>query len=229
MITLPKEKSKIDKKMKSQKTLIYGRPKIGKTTFANEYEGNIFFATESGHKHLECYKIEIRSWVDFLYACKAMRDEKHEYKTITIDTGDNLVKYLSDYICEKLSIEDLSSYKKMGAWHIATAELHDKITKLVDFGYAVNILCHMNNVKIEGRGKPYDRADISVSGKNGKVLTGIVDHILYIDSEWDGADEVRFIRTRASKYWNAGSRNRALEGAAKIPLDYKTLKSYFTM
>ena len=104
MSVLPTKKSNKITDLNQQIILLYGRPKIGKSTFCSQFDKPIFLATEPGLNHLEVYKINITNWETFLEACKEICAGNHDYKNIVIDTIDNLVLYCANYICEKEGI-----------------------------------------------------------------------------------------------------------------------------
>ena len=104
MTMLPLQKSKIKEKLSEHVILVYGRPKIGKSTFGSYFEDAIFLATEPLND-LEVFKVNVNSWNKplekdgenisggFLSVCFELAKKDHTYKTIIIDTIDNLVTY----------------------------------------------------------------------------------------------------------------------------------------
>ena len=85
------------------KILIYGPPKIGKTTLASQFPGVWFMATEEGQDWLEVFTpTVIESWDHFLDVCKYIAEEQPTHfgdgtkiETIAIDTGGLLFKTVS--------------------------------------------------------------------------------------------------------------------------------------
>ena len=57
---LPTQKTKIEKDFSKMNTLIYGLPKVGKSTFCSGYPKGLFLATEKGHSQLEIFKVDIK-------------------------------------------------------------------------------------------------------------------------------------------------------------------------
>ena len=224
---LPLEKSKRIYDLKEQKFMLYGRPKIGKTTFANDFPTPLFLATEPGHSHIECYKVNIRSWDEFLDACADIVNQKHNFKTIVIDIVDNLYDMCSDYICMKKGFEHPSDLPMGKGYGFVNEEFRKKVNKLSKLGYTILFISHLNTEKIKTKTKEYDMFTPTVTGKTRKFILGLCDHILYITSRMEQEKEVRTIVTRGSMYWDAGSRNQELEEAQEIPFGYKELAKYF--
>lgn len=222
---LPVERSKLITAIENQKFLIYGRPKIGKSTFCNEFPEPLFLATEPGLNHLECYKVIVNSWDKFLEAAGRIAEGKHKFKTIVIDTIDNLILYLNDEVCKDLGIEYIGDYKKFGAYHVVTSLLTEKINKLASLGYALVMTSHCKLVEVTSKTSKFNKYTITPGGKNAEWLKGFVDYILFIDSKMEKDEEVRIIRCRSSKFWDAGGRDKNIP--EELPLDYKKLSSYF--
>ena len=65
--------------------MIYGAPKIGKSTWCSGAPNAIFLATEPGLAGLEVPQVPIDSWATLWGAFLSLRDKKHSYKTIVID------------------------------------------------------------------------------------------------------------------------------------------------
>ena len=93
MITLPTQKSKPQFSMSNLSMLLYGAPKIGKSTFCSRAEDALFIATEPGLNHLETYNVRVNSWREFLEVMALIAKGNHPFKTIVIDTVDKLCDF----------------------------------------------------------------------------------------------------------------------------------------
>lgn len=222
---LPLEKSKKELHLTKQVILLYGRAKIGKSTLASKFDNPLFLATESGLNHLEVFKVNINSWEKFCEACVEIASGKHQFKTIVIDTIDNLVVYCSDYICRQNKVGHPSEMPHGKGWHLVTSELTRVLAKLSNLPYGLIMVSHCELIEIETPSKKYTRWSISIGGKNRNIFLNVADLILFIDSKVTDDKEVRFIRTKPSLYWEAGDRSNLLP--AELPLDYFELKKYF--
>jgi len=212
------EKTKISTGLEGQTILLYGRPKAGKTTLVNEFEAPLFLATEAGHRHIKCEKFNLHKWSDFLEACAFVGEGKHEYKTIVIDTIDNLVDMCSEVVCKDLGITSPGDLDGGKGYIEITKELKRVVKKLTDLDYTIVFISHCVREQIKtSKGKKYDRWTIPIGGKNKGVFLGISDLILFIDYDIDPntSEETRTIRTRQSASYDAGDRSNKL--APSIP------------
>ncbi len=226
MTVLPLERSQKVTDLSKQVILIYGRAKVGKSTLCSQFDSPLFLATEPGLNHLEVFKVNINSWEKFLEACAEVAGGKHSFKTVVIDTVDNLLVYCSDWVCRKNRINHPSELPHGKGWHLVTSELHRALTKLSSLPYGLIMVSHCVQVEIETKTNKYSRWTINISGKNRNLFLNGADIILFIDSKMDeNKKEVRFIRTKPSMYWDAGDRSNLLP--EELPLSYDKLKEHF--
>ena len=223
---LPDKKSRKIVDLASQTILLYGRAKIGKSTLASQFERPLFLATEAGLNFLEVYKVNITSWEDFLHACAQVASREHEFKTIVIDTIDRLVTYCAEFICELNKVSHPSELPHGKGWHLITVELSRTLHKLANLPYGLILISHCDLVEIDEPTRKHTRWSISVGGKNRKVVLNLADLILFIDSKMKEDKEVRIIRTKPSRNWEAGDRSNLLP--EELLLDYQELAKYFT-
>ncbi len=84
-IELPK--TKVPAETQDPKYLIlFGLPKVGKTTILSTLENNLILDMENGATYVEALKIKINSLKELKEACKAIKEAGCPYKYITIDT-----------------------------------------------------------------------------------------------------------------------------------------------
>lgn len=84
-ITLPT--SKVPAATQDPKYLIlFGLPKVGKTTILSTLENNLILDFENGSDFISALKVKINSIKDLNEVCAAIKEAKFPYKYITIDT-----------------------------------------------------------------------------------------------------------------------------------------------
>lgn len=66
--------------------IIYGAPKVGKTTLLATLDQNLILDFEDGSDYIEAMKVKIHSLQELKEVCKAILDAGKPYKFITIDT-----------------------------------------------------------------------------------------------------------------------------------------------
>jgi hypothetical protein len=117
---------------KPRRILLYGVEGIGKSTWASQAAKNIFLCAENGLpeslNHVD--RINVASFKDLLAAIQALRDEKHDFKTVTIDTFDWLEPLLYAYICDRDGQPNIEDYGYGKGYTAAQQELRSLLAQL---------------------------------------------------------------------------------------------------
>lgn len=213
------EPQKISKDMSSYTNLVYGPPKIGKTTFVHDLYGDdaLIIATEKGYKALAgAYIADCGSWSDFMKIVAQLRKKevKDKYKVIVIDTLDLLYEYAEKYTLNKLNINSLSDIGYGVAYHDLSKTLFNGLNMLEKEGYTVAFISHSitKPEKIpQGEGKDDLEIEkhIPTAPKRAlSIATKMVDNILFCSMTQDEetGDQKRVIHTRETLQWQAGAR-----------------------
>lgn len=223
---LPTQKSVPTGRLEGRTIVIYGPPKVGKSTLASEM-GNVFFLdTEGGLTDLEVFKEPVGDWQTFLEWCAAISAEPDRYDAVCIDTFDMLALYCTNYTNNKLGIAHESDADWGKGWKMANQEFTRALAKLAAMPELGLILIgHSKDVEIKTRNATYNKSVPSLSGQLKDTVINMADLILFCDFEDDEDGERRIIRTKPSRYWDAGERGKTPRLPDTLPLDYKELKA----
>lgn len=171
--------------------IIYGVPKIGKTSLLSTLEDNLIIDLEDGSDYVEALKVKIHSVKELNDLCKEIVKADYPYKFITIDTITAL-----EEIAKPLA---LSMYKASPMGKNFTGSdvlslpmgqgygwLRQAIEKLIDIvtKAAKNIIIvgHVKDKSItdsEGR-EVGSIKDFDLTGKTGRILAAKSDAIGFI-------------------------------------------------
>lgn len=94
--------------------LIYGAPKIGKTSTLAELENNLIIDIEDGSNYVEALKIQANSWSEVYQIGEEIKRAGKPYKYLTIDTATQLVLWAED-LAKALYLNHPSCAKKYKA------------------------------------------------------------------------------------------------------------------
>ena len=222
---LPKTKTAPKQNLEDFTVLIYGPPKIGKSTLASQFDTPLFLATEAGLNSLEVYQAPIATWEDFLAACKEIAAGKHEFKTVIVDTVDNLFKACSEYVRKKNNIQHESDLEWGKGWQLVKDEFTRALTKLSLLPYGLVMISHAEYVEIKTRTAVITKAVPTLQRSAREVILKMCDIILYCESTTTDKGETRVMRTKPSENWDAGDRTKRLPGV--LPLDYEAFRDAF--
>ena len=223
---LPTKKTPPKQKHTEQSILVYGLPKIGKSTLASQFPNTIFLATVPGLNNLEVFQVQIKTWIDLQDAIKELHKGKHNFKTIVIDTIDNAYKLCSEYICKQNDIKHESELGYGKGYALIKQEFEKVITLTANMPYGFLLISHSNTKEIETR---TGKKTVIVPTLHYKVLDGVLalmDIILYCDIDYDKEGKpTRIMHTKPSDKFTAGDRTGKLP--AKIKLNYNEFVKYF--
>lgn len=231
-ITLPTEKAKPSGRLEDKTILIYGPPKIGKSTLVSEMDDVLFLDTEGGLGELEVFSIPIGDWPSFLEACRALVDEGLDrFKAVCIDTIDVLSLYCSAFTNQQLGIshESESDYGK--GWARKRDEFMRPLMKLASIpNLGLILVAHDKEREVKTRSRVVDKHGLAIGGSAGDALLGFADLILFCDTEVytdeDGnVTEQRLLRTKPSQFWEAGERGNPPRLPESLPLSWKHLRA----
>jgi hypothetical protein len=216
--------------------LLWGDVKIGKTTFASEFPGVVFLATEAGLSNIGTTRWEaedgryvISSWEELCQATREVVNTKPSL--ICIDTADNAYFLLEQHICKKYGVEYKTdgslSYGKGSS--IINSAFRAYIQQLSSLGIGVILTSHSVVEERETRTGKMMIAKPSLSQKASSMILGMADFILYCTTRAvpDGDQKVikRVMCTKPHPAYEAGDRTGLLPEV--IDLDFEKFISVF--
>lgn len=218
-MALPTEKTMAVKTPNLTTMLLYGPPKIGKSTIANSFPKALFVAAEEGLKFLDAYKQGVRTWEEVLGIQKDLLKPGHDFQTVVFDTADALFTLCTDYVCKKLNIDHPSDED----WGKGWAALRDNFQKLVtplaapDLNgktrFGLIFLSHDRDVEVKGRVTKTKRTTCTLPGTARRVLLPMVDVVGYCgfarDKNGEPTDE-RIVTFKPTEVIEAGDRTGRL-------------------
>jgi hypothetical protein len=227
---LPSKKSEPMVRLEDHTVLIYGSPKIGKSTFCSQAEDALFLATEPGLNCLPVYKMDIRNWEELCLALKEVTAGNHQFKTLIVDTIDNAYNFAADFICAKYGVDYQGDLAHGKGWVLVSNEFQRVLTKMAHLPYGLFLVSHSQDKELQGRTGPVIKTQPSLPDRARKVVQGLVDIILYCDVQ-DSVSETgeplskHVIRTKPTNRYEAGDRTGRLPET--VDLNYAAFKSAF--
>lgn len=221
-MALPTTKTPPNRALERQTILIYGAPKIGKTSFCAKFDRPLFIATEDGMNNVEAYQERVSSWGRFLEVCKELAEYKGDlYKTIIIDVIDNLYDFCSEYVLPLNGMKHGSDNDNKG-YMLVNAEMIRVIKKIAMLPFGLVMVSHEKTKTIKTRTGKIEKSAPSLPGKLEGFILGIADITLFFEtietSDAEGKKgEKRVIKTLPSHAYEAGGRIVLKD---EIPLDY---------
>jgi len=193
-VSLPTEKTKPDSEGKFS-LLLFGREKIGKSTFAAQWRKPLFIFTEPGNKELELFEVYVSSWLEFVaysdLLIKKGRLANFPYETLVFDTADRLWDMVEDFTCEKFAIDHMSDLGYAKAYKFAQKEFIKKVFPLMALSVSTIFTSHEDMREIRTRtGDEVDRIVPSMANSARKILEPVVDLWAYYTYDQTGKHRI---------------------------------------
>lgn len=167
------------------RTVIYGEHKIGKSSFASQAPGAIFIQTEDGLEALDAAAFPLcKSWDDVLSAVGVLYNDKHDYKTVVLDSVDWAERLAHARVCsdnEVKSIEKIGYGKGYAFAADLFSELLEGLNALRSHkGMHIVMLCHAEIRRFDDPlADAYDRYQIKLHKQVAKIIQEWADVIGY--------------------------------------------------
>lgn len=245
---IPDEPVPVNRTFSDRTVLLYGPPKIGKTTFASQFPDAVFSECEPGLGELALRKTPCYSWPAFLEWCNDLRKRaKAEsdaaafneaadgivapplpgapIKTVVIDTVDNAYRYCEEHVLKGLGVDHASDLGYGKGWAAVHSEWHRVITKLASLHYGLVMISHAKTTVVKAKnGSEYDRQVPTLPGKARETVMGLVDVILYCEiaaiDQGDGTVKYRRVmRAKPATTYEAGDRTGKLPATMELSFE----------
>lgn len=216
---LPTEKRKVVGDLSQEIILAYGSPKIGKSTFFSYFPDALFISTEPGLNHLEVYEQPIAEWMQFVETVRDLEKSPTQFKTVIIDTIDNLYLFCQSYIYKINGIKHESDMEWGRGWKEVDSEFRRVVTRLAKIRtMGLCFVSHSEEKEIRTRGKkePETKVAHTLPNRARKIINPIADMILYMGLDDNGG---RVIHTKETNRYEAGDRTGNLPDT--LPLNYE--------
>lgn len=230
--TEPKSSSKIE----NFGMILFGPPKVGKTTFASEWPDNLMVECEpNGADWVRCKKVEVNSMAELREVYGLIRKDK-SFKTVTIDSLDKVASWIEGEICAEMGLKNILDNKKGEKIGNQWGEYQERIMALVlgtlKIDRNILFLAHTKKAETDGNGTVINPKSINLYGSTATKVLAMINNIGYMYArEVPGGETKRFLSFKSGDSVEIGSRHPALrDKIIELPLGgaYKAFERCFT-
>ena len=224
-LSLPENPSKPETDLGKYSTLLYGREKIGKTSFAAQFPDAFFLMCEPGGKALSIYKRNVMNWAQLRGYVDLLEQNKGQFKTVVVDTVDMAAQMCVKYVCEKLAISHPSDEEWGKGWQAVTDEMSSVMSRLLKLGRGVIFISHSKEKELKKRnGTSSHRVIPTMPSQARTVLEPMVDIWAYYCYTDEGK---RTLHICGDEHIAAGHRLvDRFKNIKEIPMGSSPLKAY---
>lgn len=210
--------------------VIYGQPKIGKSTFCSRFENALFMATEPGLNYLKTKNVRVNDWSECLELISILEKGNHGYKTLIVDTVDQLWAFCTEYVRKSRKVETLVDIPYGKGKDLAANAFNDLIARIVRLNMGMVFVSHAQLTDVETVNGKLCKFMPTIPDKARQVILPLVDVIGFATSEVtytpDGKRiEKRYLRVAPSSIWEAGDRSGRLKDP--MPLNFHIFKKLY--
>lgn len=217
--------------------LLYGQPKIGKTTLASNFPQAIILDMEGGASRVDCHVLPIKSMEDLRDAYDALEaDNGKNFKTVVLDSIDIVYDWVEIDTCDFISKKMKTKVDNIGEAPMGSdwAEARKRLLGIVEVWQSLPItkvfLAHAKAVQGEAGTQMQKAKTLDLPGKLSHRFPARVDNIgfCYATKAGTGLNRVneRFVSFAPYDELEAGSRSKELEGKV-LPMDFKAIRACF--
>jgi len=198
--------------------LLYGAPKVGKTTMLSQLKDCLVLDTEQGSHMLEGYFMSINSKEELLEFYKEAADG-HEYKYFALDTIDKLVEWTEKSVCAEYQIESINDLPYGKGYGLVRQRTINNIKKLQSICPNVIVIGHRKTAVAIDNSNAIEPESLDLSGKLKNLLMAQSDAVGYMFRD---EDEVLCVSFKSKQSIEAGSRCNHLKGKI-FPFDWNKI------
>lgn len=106
-----------------RRVMVYGTHGIGKSTFGSMSVSPIFIQTEDGLGEIDCDRFPLASSLDqVIQSLAELYTEKHDYKTVVLDSLDWLERLIWADVCNKNRVENIEDIPYARGYSLALTQ-----------------------------------------------------------------------------------------------------------
>ena len=189
-------------------TLLYGPPKVGKTTMLSKLNDCLIIDTESGSSMIEGYIHRVKNRQELINLVKEAK-EGHDYKYFAIDTIDKIVDWAEKAVCREYEVPSIADLSFGKGYALVREKVMNTIHNLKDCVDHLIVIGHRKVARAIVDGKAIvEPESLDITGKLKNMIMSDCDAIGYVHREEDKL----MISFKANEAIEAGSRCEHLKG-----------------
>jgi hypothetical protein len=178
------------------------------TTTALQAEKPLLIAAEKGYKTISgTMAVDVNSWPDILTVVSQLKKPEAQelYKTIVIDTLDELVFYAEQYILQANGVSKPTDIP-YGGFYVQIEQMFRKLFKDLTRYYGLIIVAHADlKMDEDDPERKLKYATLAVNKKVKKIVMGLLDLLIFVEGD-RSRPGVTTMHFKSSQNWEAKSR-----------------------
>ena len=190
--------------------LLYGAPKVGKTTALSQLEDCLILDTEQGANMLDGYIEQVDTREDLIVLLKEAQ-EGHSYKYVAIDTIDKIAEWAEESVCKEESVDAIQDLAYGKGFGMVREKVLNTIRIMKKIFPHVIVIGHRKWARAIVDSKAIvEPESLDLTGKLKNMLMADCDAVGYVYR--DDEKGKLMVSFKASEALEAGSRSPHLRG-----------------
>ena len=201
--------------------LLYGAPKVGKTTMLSQLDDCLILDTEKGARMVEGYIQEVNSRDELIETLIDIKDSKDvSYKYIAIDTIDKVAEWAERRVCEEESVKSIADLAFGKGYGLVRENVTKTVSAFKEVAEHLIIIGHRKVAYAVTEGNPIVVPEsLDLTGKLKNVIMSSCDAIGYV---YRNDKEELMVSFKANEAIEAGSRCAHLKGK-EVKFEWKNI------
>ena len=201
--------------------LLYGAPKVGKTSMLSSLDDCLIIDTEKGARMIEGYIQEVNSRDELINTLIDIKDSKDvSYKYIAIDTIDKVAEWAERRVCEEESVKSIADLAFGKGYGLVREKVIKTVSAFKEVAEHLIIIGHRKVAYAVTEGNPIVVPEsLDLTGKLKNVIMSSCDAIGYV---YRNDKEELMVSFKANEAIEAGSRSAHLKGK-EVKFEWKNI------
>ena len=206
---------------RAQRVCFYGVESVGKTTLAAKAPAPLFLDVENGTSHLDVPRVATPTWAALNEAVRELATEKHDFKTVVLDSIDWAERLNHEALKEEKKIKSLEEIPYGKGFTMAAermARFLASLDLLIEAGIHVVLIGHAQVKRQEPPDQvlPYDRYELKLTKQASPLIKEWVDHLFFLNFK------TRVVESESGKAKGRGGKERIILTSHSAAYDAKT-------
>jgi hypothetical protein len=191
---------------------LFGQSKVGKTTTLAELDNCLIIDTEQGTDMVDAMKVNVNNLQEFMAVLKAIKAGETTYDYIALDTLDNIVSWMEDFVCQQEGVKTIGDLEFGKGYAIVRNNVMKVVEQLKPLaGKGLILIGHRKKTLIATESDiKVNTSSLDIGGKLKNFIMADSDAIGYVFRDSEGVLKVSFL---ADDETEAGARCEHLRGA----------------
>ncbi|MFJ7982337.1 ATP-binding protein [Lysinibacillus xylanilyticus] len=213
----------ISRDLREKIVVIYGEPKVGKTTIASQFPKALLLAFEKGYNALAGVMAQnVTKWAEFKKVLKQLENKavQEKFETIVVDTADLSYASCEKFILQREGVDKIGDIPYGGGYKLVRDEFDTSLRSIPMMGYGLVMVSHAQVQTVSAEdGTEYSKTVPTLAKQPRGIVLSMADIIGYAKSIEREGESRTVLFLRGTPQFEAGSRFKHTPPVIKFEYD----------